>query len=190
MTTHEPPSFWPKICSTASAMLWHEEKLLLIHHKKLDLWLTPGGHIDPGELPHEAAVRECFEETGVRVQAVAALGREYETQNARSAGVPDQELTLTPVSADLHWVCRENYDRRQQSPDEYQPVAPWKRGCELHHNSVFLVEPVAGVELVQNVEETLGIGWYTVAEIEAELNMSEINLRQVRVGYEARYGTV
>jgi 8-oxo-dGTP pyrophosphatase MutT (NUDIX family) len=31
------------------------------------MWLPPGGHIDPHELPHDAAVREVHEETGLAV---------------------------------------------------------------------------------------------------------------------------
>ena len=34
----------------------------------------PGGLVDPGETPVEAAVRECLEETGYRVQEAAPLG--------------------------------------------------------------------------------------------------------------------
>lgn len=40
-------------------------KMLLIHHKGLNKWLPPGGHIEDDEVPHEAAIREVYEETGV-----------------------------------------------------------------------------------------------------------------------------
>ena len=33
-------------------------------------WITPGGGIDDGETPIEAAVRELFEETGLQVDSV------------------------------------------------------------------------------------------------------------------------
>ena len=42
--------------------------LLLIHHRRLDRWLQPGGHIDPEDAsPIAAAAREVTEETGVSV---------------------------------------------------------------------------------------------------------------------------
>lgn len=41
-------------------------KILLIHHKGLDMWLQPGGHWDPEDPnPWTVAEREAFEETGV-----------------------------------------------------------------------------------------------------------------------------
>ena len=48
------------------------DKALVIFHKKLQLWLPAGGHVDEGELPHEAAVREVFEETGLRARIISA----------------------------------------------------------------------------------------------------------------------
>ncbi len=44
------------------------KKILLIHHKKFNKWVQPGGHIDEDETFEETALREAYEETGVKVQ--------------------------------------------------------------------------------------------------------------------------
>ena len=49
---------------TASGLLVHESKALLIFHPYIKAWFQPGGHIDDGESPIEAAIREVYEETG------------------------------------------------------------------------------------------------------------------------------
>jgi 8-oxo-dGTP pyrophosphatase MutT (NUDIX family) len=42
------------------------DRVLLLHHRKLDRWLQPGGHADPREASGEAvALREAREETGI-----------------------------------------------------------------------------------------------------------------------------
>jgi len=38
-----------------------DRKILMIKHKKLGVWLPPGGHIDENELPCDAVVREIAE---------------------------------------------------------------------------------------------------------------------------------
>lgn len=43
----------------------HHPKVLLIDHLASGFKQFPGGHLDPNEAPHEAALREVFEETGV-----------------------------------------------------------------------------------------------------------------------------
>lgn len=43
-------------------------KILLGLHKKLSLWLPPGGHIEDEENPLVAAIRETYEETGIDVR--------------------------------------------------------------------------------------------------------------------------
>lgn len=51
---------------TGSAIVLDDRGRTLLHrHKRLGLWLQPGGHVDPGETPARAALREADEETGV-----------------------------------------------------------------------------------------------------------------------------
>jgi 8-oxo-dGTP pyrophosphatase MutT (NUDIX family) len=54
---------------TGSAILVSEDRtrVLLHQHKRLGLWLQPGGHIEPGELPWDGSLREASEETGLPV---------------------------------------------------------------------------------------------------------------------------
>ncbi len=41
------------------------DRILLVDHKKAELWLPPGGHVDPGEDPKETVRREAKEELGI-----------------------------------------------------------------------------------------------------------------------------
>lgn len=50
---------------TASGLVIEFDKVLLIRHPYLGLWIQPGGHIDDDETPESAAIRETQEETGV-----------------------------------------------------------------------------------------------------------------------------
>jgi 8-oxo-dGTP pyrophosphatase MutT (NUDIX family) len=59
---------------TASAFVLNAHReVLLVHHQKLDVWLYPGGHIEFGETPDDAALREVAEETGIRPVFVGEL---------------------------------------------------------------------------------------------------------------------
>lgn len=49
-------------------------RLLLARHVHDGLWATPGGGVEPGESPLEAAVREVHEETGLLVRDCALFG--------------------------------------------------------------------------------------------------------------------
>lgn len=51
---------------TASGLVFFEDKLLLIFHKKLQRYLQPGGHLEDDKTLVDAAQREVLEETGVQ----------------------------------------------------------------------------------------------------------------------------
>ncbi len=53
---------------TASAVVVGPRGVLLHRHRRLHRWMQPGGHLDPGEPPEVAAVRETTEETGLVVR--------------------------------------------------------------------------------------------------------------------------
>ncbi len=53
---------------TGSAIVVGPRGVVLHRHKRLGLWLQPGGHLEPGETPWEAAWREAQEETGLVLQ--------------------------------------------------------------------------------------------------------------------------
>jgi 8-oxo-dGTP pyrophosphatase MutT (NUDIX family)/GNAT superfamily N-acetyltransferase len=57
---------------TASAIVTGDAGVVLHRHKRLGIWLQPGGHIDQGELPWDAARREALEETGLQVTPAAS----------------------------------------------------------------------------------------------------------------------
>jgi 8-oxo-dGTP pyrophosphatase MutT (NUDIX family) len=56
---------------TATTFVVHEGRTLLLLHRKLGKWFPPGGHIDPNELPDQAAIREVREESGLDVVLLA-----------------------------------------------------------------------------------------------------------------------
>jgi 8-oxo-dGTP pyrophosphatase MutT (NUDIX family) len=59
--------------SAAVALHDDQMRLLLCLHADKNIWVTPGGLIEPGEHPADAAVRETWEETGLIVESPASL---------------------------------------------------------------------------------------------------------------------
>ena len=49
-------------------------RILLAKHADRGVWILPGGIIEPGESPADAAVREVWEETGLLVELTAVFG--------------------------------------------------------------------------------------------------------------------
>lgn len=137
-------------------------------HKKLGIWLAPGGHLEENELPHVGAEREFWEETGIRVRAVSSHPLLEGTENSSYYPVP--------FAVNVHWISKEIYQRRLRSehPEERVTDEVWKLGCEKHLSFVYLVEAEGDVEFAQNVEETDGIGWFRQKDLKDLETIEEI----------------
>lgn len=93
--------------TVAVFVVW-EGKVLLHHHRKLGMWLPPGGHIEEDEIPDEAAVREVFEETGLRVALVGDRREDVSdpVQLRRPAGVQLENIGPEHQHIDLIYFAR------------------------------------------------------------------------------------
>ena len=155
----ESAKFPPKVCLTAAGFLVNENKVLLVKHKKLGIWLAPGGHLNEDELPHQAAEREFWEETNIKVKAQSVLPLLPNTSNS--------EYYPVPFSVNFHWISKELYQRRLASdhPEKRVTDAVWQLGCEKHLVFTYVVQATAGIEFSQNMEETDGIGWFSKTDL-------------------------
>ncbi len=55
---------------TATVYIINNGRVLLHMHKKYNTWFPVGGHLEEDELPHEAALREAKEESGLDVTLI------------------------------------------------------------------------------------------------------------------------
>ena len=59
----------------ASAVVVNDSGEILLHRRSDNgKWSLPGGSVDPGEQPADAAVREVYEETGIKVVPLRLCG--------------------------------------------------------------------------------------------------------------------
>ena len=124
-------------CASAFIIDPYTKKILLIKHKKNRRWTQPGGHIEGDETPEEAALREVYEETGLRVRLLGdRFPREEDfirplgiqkNRNLKGdmhidiiyAGIPKGEIheQISNESTDLCWFSREELDNIDVFPD-------------------------------------------------------------------------
>ena len=107
-------------------------RTLLLHHRKLDRWLQPGGHADPGETAGEdVALREALEETGLAGLALhpTPRGRWTSTSTTFRRGGPSPPTstwTCATWSSPRRMPCSRDRPKRPATCAGY-PGTKWRR---------------------------------------------------------------
>jgi len=125
-------------CASAFVINPVDKKILLVKHHLWDKWVQPGGHIEDDETPEEAAVREVFEETGIKVSLIGErfpreddmirpLGiqcnrkgngdRHFDIIYAATPNNPDAEPVISNESYDIGWFSRKELENLPVFPD-------------------------------------------------------------------------
>jgi 8-oxo-dGTP pyrophosphatase MutT (NUDIX family) len=99
---------------TGSGFVLGRRGIVLLHHLKFAMWLQPGGHVDAGETPWQAARREVVEETGLDV---AFLDGTPQLAHVSVHDVPDGHTHL-----DLRYLFDGGDSDPAPPPDESQDV--------------------------------------------------------------------
>ena len=76
---------------TATVYVVNDGATALHEHGRLGIHLPPGGHIERDELPHEAALREVREETGLEA-TLAADRADVDAPNGRPLPEPAHQM--------------------------------------------------------------------------------------------------
>lgn len=60
---------------SVTAIIYDEQdRILLVRHVEGDVWVAPGGGMEPHESPADAVVREVWEETQLDVEPIRVIG--------------------------------------------------------------------------------------------------------------------
>lgn len=150
---------------TATVYIFQEDKILLLHHKKHNKWMAPGGHVEPNETPPETARREALEETGVEIEFITQENIWFNYPHAHSIERPYHVLleTLpaygqTPAHQhiDFFYVARpkamhaakETHNMRWFTLQEVQKLVPH---AEIFPDAQKTIEHLFSSELVAHV---------------------------------------
>lgn len=128
---------------TTSVVVFRELKIdsaiLLIHHKKFNRWMIPGGHIEISENPNEAAIREVYEESGIEIDLISFIHDKIE-------------------AADSKWILPPEYF--------YEQVIPPSSKEEKHiHLDLAYLGLAKNENLVLNEIETNGLKWIDIKKL-------------------------
>jgi 8-oxo-dGTP pyrophosphatase MutT (NUDIX family) len=142
-----------KIDFTASVFIVYDNKVLLHMHKKLGIWLQPGGHIELDEDPNQAVLREAKEEAGLDIELVGAVPERLDTKYGSRELIPPRFLnrhffdeSRTHEHIDLVYFARsKSGDAR---PEDGAGEVRWFTTDELERNELGILPDVCRYALL------------------------------------------
>jgi 8-oxo-dGTP diphosphatase len=123
---------------TASVLVENRGAFLLLYHPRLEMWLYPGGHVEPNEEPQEAALRELEEEVAISAELLSCGAAPEMRLDIDPGSVAELPVPLAVLSEMIpnkggghHWhidmiyIARAGDDQRARlsNSDEYRWVS-------------------------------------------------------------------
>lgn len=91
------PHIHEKIDYAVAVFVVRHERVLLVHHRQLDMWLPVGGHVELDEDPEQAALREVREESGLEVELIG---------ERPPVSFPGTRALIAPRFMDIHQISQ------------------------------------------------------------------------------------
>ncbi len=124
-----------ELCASIFVINPDTKKILLVKHREFKKWVQPGGHLEHNETPEEAAVREVYEETNIKVKL---LGERFPREDdfIRPLGIQcNRKDSYTQV--DILYFGIPNGNIEPIVDDEETISARWFSREELEELNVF-----------------------------------------------------
>lgn len=105
-------------------------------HRKNGKWTQPGGHIEDDETPEECALREVYEETGLRVRL---LGERFPREDdfIRPLGIQKNRHSDGNIHIDIIYAAVPNNDIKPKINIEEESSVRWFSREELDYIDCF-----------------------------------------------------
>ena len=140
------------LCTSAYSFVFKDNMLLQTELKEgerpMRMLDIPGGHIDEGETPLEAVVRETFEETGVHVRSPKLVAYIKVTKHNPK---PEAYRYPYPVSYMLYYLCEFESEEEFFGNDDthgrvWLPFDAFDKSIWCKENKVLLEEVMKGLK--------------------------------------------
>jgi 8-oxo-dGTP diphosphatase len=141
------PHIHPDLDYTVEVFVVHHDKVLLRKHDKYKIWLGVGGHIEHGEDPVQAAIREVKEEVGLDILFLNNYKTPFFRMPYYQELIPPQfvnrhRINDTHEHVSLVYFARSFTEVLHPSETEVSEECRWFTENELHDKKYGLLENV------------------------------------------------